>query len=361
MPLRARLNGEDIQAFAVSRDGWEALKGSYRDQQLIMPCCEHRAIPKTSKLGSHFFAHARRGTCSSAPETKEHLLAKSIIARAAMEAGWKVTTECPGTAPDGSTWIADILAERRNTRIALEVQWSKQSMQAFHDRQERYKRSGVRGAWFVKAPRHTPYWDDDSSTFELPLFRIRIDEEATGFSVTDFGVDLATFTKGMLRGGLYWGPKAGDELELRGVIVTENCWRCYYETSVLLGIELHHPQCGLVETASFTEEGVAETLQQVLSPKILAEHRLGALKRRFSRTVGESYLSRGCVRCDALLGDFPLMELKMELVSAGALPDAIPIANVVLTERHAECFAATWHYGAPAGTEGQESSSTSGS
>ncbi len=35
---------------------------------------------------------------------------------------------------------------------------------------------------------------------------------------------------------------------------------------------------------------------------------LGLVKKRFSKTVGGSYLSQGCPLCDALFGDFPLGE-----------------------------------------------------
>ena len=37
-----------------------------------MPCCEADAIPKTSRRGTAFFAHARKGDCTTAPESDEH-------------------------------------------------------------------------------------------------------------------------------------------------------------------------------------------------------------------------------------------------------------------------------------------------
>jgi competence protein CoiA len=106
MPLRAIGNGKDYISYELAPEEWTALKGSYRSMGLRMPCCDNSAIPKTSKLGTQFFSHARRGDCTSGPETPEHLLGKSIIAMAAQSVGWKVTPEFRGTGSRGESWIA---------------------------------------------------------------------------------------------------------------------------------------------------------------------------------------------------------------------------------------------------------------
>ena len=80
-----------------------------------------------SKLGTQFFAHKRRGECTSAAETAEHLFVKACIARAIRGTGWEVNTEQRGHAPDGSVSVADVMASRGAHRIAFEMQWSAQS------------------------------------------------------------------------------------------------------------------------------------------------------------------------------------------------------------------------------------------
>ena len=112
MPLRALLNGSDILSFEMTTFNWNELRETYRNQELLMPCCGHKGIPKTSKLGTRFFAHSRRGACTSAPETKEHLQIKTILALAAKKAGWSVTTEWRGETPSGEIWVADVFARR---------------------------------------------------------------------------------------------------------------------------------------------------------------------------------------------------------------------------------------------------------
>ena len=82
-----------------------------------MTCCDEHATIKTSKLGTQFFAHKRRGECTSAAETAEHLFVKACIAKAIRGTGWEVNTEQRGQAPDGSVWVADVMASRGAHRI----------------------------------------------------------------------------------------------------------------------------------------------------------------------------------------------------------------------------------------------------
>jgi hypothetical protein len=39
---------------------------------------------------------------------------------------------------------------------------------------------------------------------------------------------------------------------------------------------------------------------------------LGTIKERFSNTVGKSYMSFGCYKCDSIFGDWFVMEAKLE-------------------------------------------------
>lgn len=39
--------------------------------------------------------------------------------------------------------------------------------------------------------------------------------------------------------------------------------------------------------------------------------KIATFKKRFSKTVGEAYLSQGCPKCDVLWGDYPQQELAL--------------------------------------------------
>jgi hypothetical protein len=148
MPLSATVGEIRIESWAVSAADWLALKASYRKSGVIMSCGQN-GIPKTSRLGTQFFAHRPNSECAAhdgAPETAIHLRAKAIVAQAAQDVGWDATVEY--AAPDRS-WIADVLLEKDGRRLAVEIQWSPQSDVDFRRRQDRYEAAGIECIWLV--------------------------------------------------------------------------------------------------------------------------------------------------------------------------------------------------------------------
>ena len=102
MPLSCKSGNISICAIEYDAAQWDELRSlNAADDHLRIGCCDSQVTLKTSKLGTRFFAHRRRGACTSAPETAEHLLVKEIIARAIAGTGWTVATEVRGNTPDG--------------------------------------------------------------------------------------------------------------------------------------------------------------------------------------------------------------------------------------------------------------------
>lgn len=222
MPIRAASDQGDIHAFALSTEQWAELKGTYRGLTLRMPCCGVAAIPKTSTRGTYFFAHARRGECATADESPEHLYCKSLIAKAALDTGWTVTSERPGVSPDGESWIADVFCEKGTARLALEVQMSPQTDDETTRRQLRYKASGVRGAWFfgARARRETTAFGQ-----ETPLFSLRPVVVGELPNVERFNANLPEFVKAMLQKRLVWTVPRYSKPDLVEFI-EDVCWAC---------------------------------------------------------------------------------------------------------------------------------------
>lgn len=106
---------------------------------------------------------AGRGCCADHPgETPQHLAAKTVIVRAALRAGWDAVPE-----HQGPGWVADVLASSRGRRVALEVQWSRQTGQRYQERPQAYQDSDVRAVWFVRHEESVPPADPG-----LPVFQI---------------------------------------------------------------------------------------------------------------------------------------------------------------------------------------------
>lgn len=213
-----------MHAFAMSAQQWLELKASCKAKalDLWMPCCKMPAIPKTSPRGTFFFAHARRGECTTADESPEHLYCKSLIAKAALDAGWTVTTERPGMSPAGEEWIADVFCEKGSAKLALEVQMSPQTDAETVRRQQRYKASGVRGAWFfgARARQATIGFDRDTPAFSLRP--VVVGELPT---VDRFEASLPDFVKAMLEKRLIWTVPRYSQPHLVEFI-EDVCWAC---------------------------------------------------------------------------------------------------------------------------------------
>lgn len=187
-----------------------------------MPCCGERAVAKTSRLGTQYFAHYRKSeSCDFEPESKEHLLLKEIVAVAASESGWEVVTEGSGQSNDGQQWRADVLCKRSKTSVALEVQLSKQTLEEFKVRQGRYRNSAVRAAWFVD--KNQFHHSKPRPCQDLPIFYVDWESSCTNPKVVDFEMPLADFVKSLLSGMISWKD---DPEEYNVLFVKDTCWKC---------------------------------------------------------------------------------------------------------------------------------------
>ncbi|MFY2087903.1 hypothetical protein ACOTDN_15685 [Achromobacter xylosoxidans] len=126
---------------------WRRLQEAYLFGQLLMPCCDAPAVPKTSPLGLQFFAHAS-GTCGAAPESAWHQAAKEAVAAAAMALGYRAIIERPGKG-----WTADVWVDHPGGPAVVECQHSYQHLRDYMARQQRYLDAGIRCLWLVMADR----------------------------------------------------------------------------------------------------------------------------------------------------------------------------------------------------------------
>src|SRR5689334_16104525 len=172
MPLRAVVEGHEVQVWDLTRDEWAGLRQRSRAEAdaVVMACCGAPGLAKTSRNGNPFFAHCgQRGpgaaACRWTAEGAAHAFCKLLAVAGARRAGWEVRTEA--AAPDGA-WRADGLCTRGAARVALEVQLARTAPGELRARQERYAAAGVRGAWFLP-PARCP-----EPSRELPAFPLEV-------------------------------------------------------------------------------------------------------------------------------------------------------------------------------------------
>lgn len=312
MPLRAIVDGETITAPFLSDEDWQSLRNRVRQEKLdvILPCCNQLGYLRTSSRGlAHFVHRTKSDDCTSQPETWQHLKAKTEIAHACHEAGWEAITEASG---DG--WRADILATRDNAKVAFEVQWSSQTLEETELRQKRYAEAGVRCCWLFKSPPN-----GIQSRGDLPLFKVEITDEVNnvifnpheydrrGYSDDDNQTfELRVFIQLLLKGNFKFSPNlvARRQQEVTIWFIQINCWRCkkphdiYYTSSLFSG-------CGedVDDDLFFHSKVISEAIKFTQSQP--GQHiQMGYIKKRYSNTVGERYMSFGCPHCDAICGSF---------------------------------------------------------
>jgi len=326
MPLKCLLDGSAIFAFDFEQNPWDELRRENKSRKhLALACCDAQVTLRTSKLGTRHFAHTRRGECSTVPETAEHLLAKQRIIEGVRRAGWGAYVEQAGETLNHEAWIADVIAQKGSARVALEVQWSRQENSETVRRQARYKESGVRGIWFLRqlniplgkaVPAFRLVFDESTSEFSVFLPTSRYEGWLSTRTLAEpqywqEPVELSRFVEGALTGKLIFAPAFGKVLPLEVHTAPVDCWKCKKETQLVISLifraDQAFPGCANIELDIYDLEEMAggpELLMNILPPREIVKHGIGAVKPRFSKTLGGHYISNGCVHCDALQGKF---------------------------------------------------------
>ena len=112
-----------------------------------------------------------------------------------------------------------------------------------------------------------------------------------------------------------------DEPQLTVVGLPQQCWRCGERTTAVIACE----DSGQLV---YAHEEVLQVIASQLTDEDLAEVGAGPLRPRFSRTLGCSSWSNGCVACGVLLGGFPLFEAFVDCLSGEAALPRIGVAKV---------------------------------
>jgi len=125
-------------------------------------------------------------------------------------------------------------------------------------------------------------------------------------------IELSDFVEGALTGKLHFAPLLGTTVPVDVYTAETNCWRCKKDTRTVLNLIFAAsralPGCADVELDiySFGDslKNGSSVISKMLPQSLLKTYGIGALKPRYSKTEGRSYLSNGCVHCDALQGRF---------------------------------------------------------
>ena len=311
------IENKEIFSFMLNNEQWDRLKYKYKNLSMHMPCCQTRAIPKKSKLGTQYFAHHPSSTCSiPTGESREHQFCKYLILKYLYENGWTVTPEFRGQTPSGEIWIADIYAEKNKAKIAIEIQWSPQNIEETKRRQEKYIASGIRTVWFIRTTQKNKWDVLDYQSYDLPVFSIWLNRENHQFITSGafynwdnsdlVEVEFIDFFKALMSGDVQYSLKPNAARSLQFAMNTIQCWKCKKPTNTIMEINYFIPHDkGFTKIYRLDIEDLSNTHNEILNHRdLINSYQYGVIKKRFSKTRGEAYLSNGCFHCDALQGAF---------------------------------------------------------
>lgn len=328
MPLKCLQDGKELYSFDIkSKEDWEDLrKANAKLKNLQMACCGAAVALRTSKLGTRHFAHSAVGACATAPESSEHLLAKIAIVEAIRNTDWTPFPEVAGCTPAGEEWRADVLALKGTSKVAFEIQWSRQTADETQRRQKCYDEAGVRSLWLFRQK-------DFPTEKETPAFCLTFDSKTQSFlvhlpsacycptwskkwlesdSCWEQSIPLPVFIHGALSGRLRFAPALSLTMPVEISKADIPCWRCKKVTGAIMRLNFAAsralPGCNDFETTIYElsqslPNGDA-VVMSMLPANLLRSYGIGAVKPRYSKTCGGKYLSNGCLHCDALQGQF---------------------------------------------------------
>lgn len=316
MPLKSSTRaGDTIFAFNYDTNAWQALQSENRQHKhLVMPCCGRSVVVKTSHLGTQFFAHVVDERTPCARESEEHLLAKDLVAKAVIKAGWHAQTEMP---LENARSTANVLATNNGRRVAFEIQWSRQTFEETTRRHRTYRDVSVRALWLFRQADYP--MDHDIPAFRLvrkdgePGFNVWVWSDTLGIGRRDRQasqeIELQTFITGALSGQLQWKPAVGLKVPVLAHISQGVCIKGH-ETRSLVSLTLDvarllpgHANIPL----SMWEVGRAcpELLRSGKAVSLLREHKLKIAfgVSNLSGRWWDPYYERHALPCCAVCGD----------------------------------------------------------
>ncbi len=225
----------------------------------------------------------------------------------------------------GQGWRADVFIPNNGKPIAFEIQLSPQSLRKTLERQSKYIRDGIIGCWLFENP--VAKLNDERP--DLPLFYV--EDRADSLLKVNLGdrrkIDLHTFLENFISNNIQFKSvaKTKNTQIVNLVFYNMECWKCqemnhlfYVDTPFYSACNAAiQPDEALWESNSMEyRPEIVELAQKFIESRKDLDLKLGQIKKRYSKTVDNSYISFGCYKCDSIFGDWFIRDAKLELIYA---------------------------------------------
>lgn len=234
---------------------------------------------------------------------------KAIIATYCEEMGYDVSVEYRGL-----DWRADVMVIVNDKQYAFEIQNSPQTLKKTLERQSKYERDGVAGCWLFTYEKIRKTHKENQELENLPLFNVSIHEGEVWVSLKDRKtLLLKDFLYDFLNGRIKFCHKIKALPIVDLNIIECDCWKCQTVYHIY-GLNEFKTACNTEiydheKDHMWGDKGILFNQELMDKVREYADaHKdkinLAIIKERFSRTIGKSYPSFGCPKCDAILGDW---------------------------------------------------------
>jgi len=248
-------------------------------------------------------------------ESNRRYISKTEFMKAIQETckseGWKCKKNYKA-----EDWKADVLITIDNQSIAISIYKRAKEAGKFLPLMER---DGVKGYGLILSS-----WDDEISHF--PCFNLQWNENGMEVIVSESKLSLAEFIKKVSENKIEHLSKT--KITAVDVIFDEmECYSCkstHYIFYVRYLVDekgkryddayggYEHDQPNLPDL-QFGEE-ILEVVRRYIDEHPEKGIIMGEVKERHSRTRNEDYVSFGCPKCDAIVGDFYLRNMEIDLM-----------------------------------------------
>jgi len=223
----------------------------------------------------------------------------------------------------GKGWRADVYVSNNGSPIAFEIQLSPQSLNKTLHRQSKYIRDGIIGCWLFENPISKLTHERP----DLPLFSV--EDRNDSILQVNLGdrkkIDLHTFLENFISNNIQFKHIAKTKTKqfVNLVFFKMECWKCheinhlfYVDTPFYSSCNAEiQPHEALWESNSMEyRPEIIDLAQKFIGSKKDLNLKLGQIKKRYSKTVEDTYTSFGCYNCDSIFGDFFVMEAKIDIM-----------------------------------------------
>jgi hypothetical protein len=230
----------------------------------------------------------------------------------------------------GKDWRADVFVLGNDTKYAFEVQITGQSLKKTLERQEKYIRDGIIGCWlFEKEPARQKVEMPD-----LPLFKINNIDGQIYISLKERKkLSLGTFISDFLQNKIKFCKTLDILPKMEIIFVEMDCWKCgvgnhiYYAGDFVspCNTKIHHSEAMWNSEKLIFRPEIMDKVNEYANSEKGKNLNIGKIKERYSKTIGHSYLSFGCSKCDSIFGDWFIQEAIMEAWYGGGVVDKISL------------------------------------